>query len=101
MSISEVSAFESDPMYLLSGSCGKTEEIIFEINFPRFALGIVDCRMRTNERARSSYRVLQEKPKVCVFGHIHGPHATFATENIQSVNGPLLGIDRGIDESPW
>lgn len=45
-------------------------------------------------------RVLQLKPKLHVFGHIHGSHGRFATPDTLFVNAELLGPDGDIDESP-
>jgi len=45
-------------------------------------------------------RVLQSKPKLHVFGHVHGAHGTFSTEETVFVNAALLGLDGDINEVP-
>ena len=45
-------------------------------------------------------RVRQLKPKLHVFGHIHGAHGTFRTEDTLFVNAALLGSGGNIDNSP-
>lgn len=45
-------------------------------------------------------RILQLKPKLHVFGHVHGAHGTFMTEDTLFVNAALLGLDGDINEAP-
>ena len=45
-------------------------------------------------------RVRELRPKLHVFGHVHGAHGTFTTEGTVFVNAALLGIEGDIDEAP-
>ncbi|MGC1780982.1 MAG: metallophosphatase domain-containing protein [Acidobacteriaceae bacterium] len=45
-------------------------------------------------------RVRELKPKLHVFGHVHGSRGTFSTDETLFVNAALLGIDGDIDANP-
>jgi Icc-related predicted phosphoesterase len=44
--------------------------------------------------------VMRVRPKLHVFGHVHGAYGTFQTEHTTFVNAALLGIHGGLDKSP-
>jgi Icc-related predicted phosphoesterase len=44
--------------------------------------------------------VVRVKPKLHVFGHVHGAHGILQTETTTFVNAALLGADGGLDWSP-
>jgi len=45
-------------------------------------------------------RVIHVQPKLHVFGHVHGAHGIFQTDNTTFVNAALLGPNGDIDQSP-
>jgi Icc-related predicted phosphoesterase len=44
--------------------------------------------------------VMRVKPKLHVFGHVHGAHGIFQTNDTTFVNAALLGLHGGIDKAP-
>jgi len=44
--------------------------------------------------------VMRVRPKLHVFGHVHGAHGIFQTNDTMFVNAALLGLDGGIDKDP-
>jgi Icc-related predicted phosphoesterase len=42
----------------------------------------------------------QVKPRLCVFGHIHGAHAVTSNADTVFVNAALLGFYGDLDEAP-
>jgi Icc-related predicted phosphoesterase len=40
------------------------------------------------------------RPKLHLFGHVHGAYGIFQTEHTTFVNAALLGIHGGLDKSP-
>jgi Icc-related predicted phosphoesterase len=44
--------------------------------------------------------VVRVKPKLHVFGHVHGAHGILQTDRTTFVNAALLGADGGLDWSP-
>jgi len=43
--------------------------------------------------------VMRVRPKLHVFGHVHGAHGIFQTNDTMFVNAALLGLDGGIDKA--
>jgi Icc-related predicted phosphoesterase len=44
--------------------------------------------------------VMRVRPKLHVFGHVHGAHGIFITDHTTFVNACLHGVDFGLDRSP-
>ena len=44
--------------------------------------------------------VMRVRPKLHVFGHVHGAHGIFQTDHTTFVNAALLGIHGDLDKSP-
>lgn len=44
--------------------------------------------------------VMRVRPKLHVFGHVHGAHGIFVTDQTTFVNACLHGVDFGLDRSP-
>jgi hypothetical protein len=44
--------------------------------------------------------VMRLRPKLHVFGHVHGAHGIFQTDHTTFVNAALLGIHGDLDKSP-
>jgi Icc-related predicted phosphoesterase len=44
--------------------------------------------------------VMRVRPKLHVFGHVHGAHGIFVTDHTTFVNACLHGVDFGLDRSP-
>jgi predicted phosphohydrolase len=44
--------------------------------------------------------VMRVRPKLHVFGHVHGAHGIFQTNDTMFVNAALLGLYGGIDKAP-
>ena len=44
--------------------------------------------------------VIRVRPKLHVFGHVHGAYGIFQTKQTTLVNAALLGMDCGLDRSP-
>ena len=44
--------------------------------------------------------VMRVRPKLHVFGHVHGAYGIFQTEHTTFVNAALLGIHGGLDKPP-
>jgi Icc-related predicted phosphoesterase len=44
--------------------------------------------------------VMRIRPKLHVFGHVHGAYGIFQTEHTTFVNAALLGIQGGLEKSP-
>jgi Icc-related predicted phosphoesterase len=44
--------------------------------------------------------VMRVRPKLHVFGHVHGAYGIFQTEHTTFVNAALLGIHGGLEKSP-
>jgi Icc-related predicted phosphoesterase len=43
---------------------------------------------------------MRVKPRLHVFGHVHGAHGIFQTNDTTFVNAALLGVHGGIDKAP-
>jgi Icc-related predicted phosphoesterase len=65
-------------------------------------LGILDATpgTRLSGCAELLHVIKQLKPKLHVFGHIHGSHGVASDEHTTFVNAALLGIHGDIDKSP-
>ena len=44
--------------------------------------------------------VMRVRPKLHVFGHVHGAHGIFQTDQTTFVNAALLGVDGDLEDSP-
>src|ERR1700733_10030158 len=44
--------------------------------------------------------VMRVRPKLHVFGHVHGAHGIFVTDHTTFVNAALLGVDGDLENSP-
>jgi Icc-related predicted phosphoesterase len=45
--------------------------------------------------------VMRVRPKLHVFGHIHGAYGVFQTEHTTFVNASLLGVHGDVDRAPF
>ncbi len=44
--------------------------------------------------------VMRVRPKLHVFGHVHGAHGIFQTDQTTFVNAAMLGVDGDLEDSP-
>jgi Icc-related predicted phosphoesterase len=44
--------------------------------------------------------VMPVRPRLHVFGHVHGAYGIFRIDHTTFVNAPLLGVDSGLDKPP-